>query len=67
MKKQYKERVKMVHNNWSGMLKTKNKPKLIQGYFLGAWTAFDDKQATSFIKMCTKKELEVIMRYPIWQ
>lgn len=59
--------VRRVYINWHGMRKCKsNAPAIVQNYFMGAWSAFDDDQAVEFIHMCTKKDLKALMSYPMW-
>ena len=69
MSKNQKYRVQLCYTNWHEMLKkkAKNSKKMVTCYFMGFWTAFTDKQVVEFIKLCTKKDLKVIMSYPIWK
>jgi len=59
--------VRRVWINWHGMRKCKsNSQKEVMCYFLGAWTAFDNEECIEFIRLCTRKDMRLIMTYPIW-
>ena len=60
--------VHRVYINWTEMRKCKhNKKGRIMAYFMGAWSAFSDDECVEFIHMCNKKDLKVLMTYPLWQ
>ena len=60
--------VARTYVNWHGMWRhRKNDQDKVMCYFMGAWSAFNDKQAAYFMTLCNKKDFEEMMKYPMWQ
>ena len=68
MSKKKKRMVKRCYENWHDMRRDpKQNQKAVMWYFMGFWTAFTDSQVVEFIGLCTKKDFDVLMTYPLWQ
>lgn len=68
MSKKKKRRIKLCYKNWHDMCRDpKKNQQAVMWYFMGFWTAFTDSQTVEFIGLCTKKDREILMTYPLWQ
>lgn len=61
-------RAAKCYYNWHGMVKEpENSSDIIEAYFLGFWTAFDDDQQIVFLSMCNNADFRILVKYDIWK
>ena len=51
--------------NWREYLKA-NKLKKAEGFFMGGWSTNDDSWCVEVLNQMSRKEFEIIIKYPIW-
>lgn len=52
-------------DNWREYLKA-DKPKKAEGFFMGGWSTNDDGWCVEVLNQMSRKEFEIIIKYPIW-
>ena len=51
--------------NWHDYLKA-GKTKKAEGYFMGAWSTNNDEWCVEVLNQMSRKDFEIIIKYPIW-